>query len=73
MANALLNLAMIYGVTIEQKFLEVGHTQMEADSVHSTIERCIRKRTIYVPADYEEICNKARKKPSSLLCCLFER
>lgn len=31
MANALLNFSMLHGVLIYQKYLEVGHTQMEVD------------------------------------------
>lgn len=38
-SNALLRLAVKCNVTITQKFLEKGHTQMEVDSVHSVIER----------------------------------
>lgn len=63
MANALLNLAMMKNVTIIQKFLERGHTQMECDSMHSTIERQLKKATINVPADYVKICIDARKNP----------
>ena len=62
-SNALLNLARFHNITIEQKYLEVGHTQMEVDSMHSTIERCVRNRPIYVPADYAHICKIARRKP----------
>lgn len=62
-ANAAINLALIHNITIEHKYLEVGHTQMEADSIHSTIERCIKNRTINVPADYAYVCSIARKKP----------
>lgn len=56
MANALLNVANITKITIEQKFLEVGHTQMEADAMHSTIERKIKNKIINVPAEYINIC-----------------
>lgn len=38
LSNALLNLAIQKNVTIVQKYLLKGHTQMEADSMHSTIE-----------------------------------
>ncbi|CAH2002174.1 unnamed protein product [Acanthoscelides obtectus] len=44
MSNALLHLAMDLNVTIEQKFLIKGHTQMECDSVHATIERKLTER-----------------------------
>lgn len=63
MSNALLNLAIEKNVTIIQKYLERGHTQMECDAMHSTIERKIRKRKINVPADYVEICQTARRNP----------
>ncbi|CAH1113859.1 unnamed protein product [Psylliodes chrysocephalus] len=65
LANALLNLCMDSKMTIEQKFLEKGHTQMEADSMHSTIERKLCHTNINVPADYVEICRNARKNPRS--------
>lgn len=63
MSKALLNVAMKYNIIIEQKILEPGHTQMEADSVHATIERAMRNRNIDVPAEYIEICKGARKNP----------
>lgn len=63
MSNALLNAAVQHNITIEQKILEIGHTQMEADSVHSIIERAIKNRNIAVPAEYIDICRTARKKP----------
>lgn len=59
LANALFNLAIEKDVTIIQKYLQKGHSQMEADSMHSTIERMIRKSRINVPADYVLICKKA--------------
>lgn len=49
--------------TIEQKYLEVGHTQMKADSMHATIEKKLRYKNIHVPADNEVVCSQARKKP----------
>lgn len=61
--NALLNVAMRHKITIIQKYLEVGHTQMEADAMHSTIERRVRKRVINVPAEYAYVCKTAREKP----------
>ncbi|CAG4990738.1 unnamed protein product [Parnassius apollo] len=50
-------------LAIEQKFLEVGHTQMEADSMHSTIERQLKNKVINVPAEYISIAKHARKCP----------
>lgn len=63
MANGLLNLSVTKQVCIEQKYLEKGHTQMECDSMHSTIERRLKGRDINVPADYISICRSARKNP----------
>lgn len=63
MSNALLSTAINHNIIIEQKFLEVGHTQMEADSMHSTIERALKNKDINVPVEYVEVCRSARKKP----------
>lgn len=62
-SNALINLAMIKNITIEQKYLEVGHTQMEVDSMHASIEKKLRNKIINVPAEYIDICRSARKNP----------
>lgn len=62
-SNAILQLAVKYGVTIYQKFLEKGHTQMECDSMHSAVERQLRKRDIQVPSDYVQIIRSARQVP----------
>lgn len=56
MANALLDYAIKNNKTIIQKFLEKFHTQMEVDSVHSAIECNLKKKDIYVPTDYIQIC-----------------
>ena len=63
MANTLLRFAVKHNITVTQKFLEKGHTQMEVDSVHSTIERRLRKRQIYSPANYVEVFKQARQQP----------
>lgn len=63
-ANALLYFSIKNKVTVYQKYLEVGHTQMEVDSVHSTIERKIERHEHYVPADYIRDIRKARREPS---------
>jgi len=59
LSNALLNLSINSNVTIIQKFLQRGHTQMEVDSMHSTIERKVGNRKINVPPDYISICKSA--------------
>lgn len=60
-SNALLDISMKYGVIIEQKYLEVGHTQMEVDSCHSAIETKLKRRKqVFLPADYIPIIQSAR-------------
>lgn len=62
LANSLLHLAIKRGVKIVQKYLVVGHTQMELDSMHPTIERKLIG-DIYIPHDYV-VMESARLKPS---------
>lgn len=59
-SNALLSLSVEKNITIYQKYLEKGHTQMEADSVHAAIERRLGKKHIYLPSDYHKITVEAR-------------
>ena len=40
--NVLMNIAISKQIKIEQKYLEVGHTQMEADSIHACIEKKLK-------------------------------
>ena len=51
LSSALSNAAETMNVTIEQLILEKGHTMMEADSVHSTLQRHFTP-PLYSPADY---------------------
>ncbi len=51
-SNAFVYMAQKYQVTIVQKYLEKGHTQMECDSVHSAIETQFRNAEIYLPSGY---------------------
>ena len=69
LANALISLAIRRNMVIIQKFLERGHTQMECDSVHSTVEIKLRDRQIYAPAMYVEACETARQKAKPYLQC----
>ncbi|CAH2986745.1 unnamed protein product [Chilo suppressalis] len=62
-SNALLRLAMDKNVTITQKYLEKGHTQMEVDSVHSLVERKLQNIEIFLPSQYASLTKEARKKP----------
>jgi len=47
---------------IDHKFLECGHTQMEVDSMHATIERASHSAEIYVPRDWVTIASIAKKE-----------
>lgn len=61
LCNALSNLSTIKGIMIEQIILEKGHTMMEVDSVHSTLEKKF-KSPIYTPTDY--ISRMLQARPS---------
>jgi hypothetical protein len=47
---------------VEQKYFESGHSQMECDAMHSSIEVKARKRDIHLPSQYEQIAREARPK-----------
>ncbi|KAK5642408.1 hypothetical protein RI129_008575 [Pyrocoelia pectoralis] len=49
---------------IQMNFLEPGHTHMECDSMHSTIEKASEYAKIYVPNDWENVLRLAKKKGS---------
>ena len=61
LSNALLTFAVQNKVDIFQKYLEVGHTHMECDSVHSNIERSLKNTNINLPTDYIQLIQSARK------------
>lgn len=61
LASTLSNFACFFKVEVEQIILEKGHTMMEVDSVHSTIEHYI-KPPIYAPQDYITKIRQARPK-----------
>lgn len=63
LSNALLHLASSKNITIIQKYLVSGHTQMECDSMHSCIERRLRNREVYSPACYISAAKEARMNP----------
>lgn len=63
-SNALLRMAIDKNVTITQKYLEKGHTQIEVDSVHSVIERKLQNVEIFLPSQYASINKQARIKSS---------
>lgn len=47
---------------IEQKFLESGHTYMEADSMHSAIESQKKETSVFSMQDWISICERARRR-----------
>lgn len=59
LCNSLSNLSTAKGIMIEQIILEKGHTMMEVDSVHSTLEKKF-KGPIYSPSDYISRMRDAR-------------
>ncbi|KAF6209679.1 hypothetical protein GE061_015428 [Apolygus lucorum] len=67
LANALLAVSMNYKVTIHQKYFEKGHSQMEADSVHSLVERTAENLELFLPHDYDVVAKMARKGPGTVL------
>lgn len=62
-SNALLSFSVTNKITIYQKYLAKGHTQMEVDSVHAAIERKTKNKPIYLPLDYIRLTSEARLKP----------
>lgn len=66
LANALLTFCEETNVTIEQKYLVSGHTQMECDATHSLIERKLAKKQIYLPSQLVDLIREARKSPAPL-------
>jgi len=48
-------------VIIDHIYMEKGHSQMECDSVHSTIERSFKHQNVYAPSDYYVFVRRARR------------
>ncbi len=54
--------------TIDQKFLETGHTHLECDSMHSTIERRSKGLDIHIPDGWVNVIKMARQnKPYAVI------
>lgn len=64
--SLLLHFSIKHQLTIEQKYLVKGHTQIQCDSVHSLIERKLKGKDIHLPSDYIRITKTARKPPSQM-------
>ena len=62
-ASALRRFASKYNIVLIFKYLQVGHTFMESDSVHRCIENKIKNQDINVPQDYISIIKHARERP----------
>jgi hypothetical protein len=60
LSNALLNLSQLLRITIIQKYLIRGHTQMECDSMHANIERRLKHIQVTIPSMYVTACHQAR-------------
>ena len=60
LSSALAKLAVEKKITIEQLYLERGHTMMEADSVHATLDQLFKSTEIYAPSDYLVHMRQAR-------------
>ena len=48
---------------IQINYLIPGHTYMPVDSMHATIERAVRKTTVWAPSQWPTIMEMARKNP----------
>ena len=67
LGNGLLAVAQKKNITIYQKYLSRGHTQMDCDSMHTTIERRLKNFNINVPADYVSVFNTDRLEFTSTI------
>ncbi len=64
LASCLRDISLQGNRVIEQLYLEKGHTMMEADSVHSTLDKLFKSAVIYTPSDYTCLMQQARpQKP----------
>jgi hypothetical protein len=60
LSTCLRDLSVSRNIVIEQLYLEKGHTMMEADAVHSVLERKFKSHAIYAPSDYIYLMRQAR-------------
>ncbi|KAL4718649.1 hypothetical protein ACJJTC_012105 [Scirpophaga incertulas] len=49
-------------INIKHTFLEKGHTQNEGDSIHATIERAAKYKSIYTPSEWSSLIRWAKTK-----------
>lgn len=50
-----------FPLAVNIKFLESGHTNMECDSMHATIEQASKRAKICVPEDWSNVIRMAKK------------
>ena len=43
--------------SIDHKFLESGHTEMEGDSIHAAVEHAKQNIPVFVPNDWLTVCH----------------
>lgn len=49
--------------SIDHKFFETGHTEMECDSIHSKIEKKSKNVPVYVPEGWAQLIRTCRNNP----------
>lgn len=54
------------------KFMESGHTYLEADSMHATIERARKHKKVYTTREWGLLIEMARKKPKPYVVKVLE-
>ena len=47
---------------INHKFLESGHSHMECDSIHSTIETAKTKMSVFMPSQWNTVISMSRRR-----------
>jgi hypothetical protein len=61
LSNVLIDFCYMYKITVEHRYLVVGHTHMECDCYHSCVEKATRNVEVYTPDDYVQAMVTARK------------
>ena len=67
--NRFIVAAMLYVVqklgisVIDVKYMESGHSYLEVDSIHATIEHARKHQAIYTPKEWEILIRSCRRKP----------
>ena len=60
--------------SIDHKFLETGHTNMEVDSIHAAVEHAKKNVKVFVPTDWQTVCSCARRrKPYTVVSLLHDQ